>query len=200
MHNLTHWLFASPWWILAIGGAAAVAFLLFALSRRDRRLTRIAGGFAALVLVWLVAGLIIATPVERARDRTEAMINAYEDADWDTLAALVDPETRFSSMLKGNEIVLAARKTHEELEHGGKILITRLDAERDNLGILVDVRIISEQRNEFAPRVSTSWRFDYRLRGDQWKLETIEFLPTESMDEDTMRRNVRIPPELADKR
>jgi hypothetical protein len=199
MHNLTHWLFAAPWWILAIGGAAAVAFLLFALSRRDRRLTRIAGGVAALVVLWVLAGLVIATPVERARDRTEAMINAYENSDWDALSALIDPETRFANMLKGHDIVLAAQRTHEEMEHG-EILITRVESNRDDLGILVDVRIISEQKSQYVPRLSTAWRFDYRKRGEDWKLEQIEPLPTDTMDKDTILRNVRLPPELADQR
>lgn len=199
MHNLTHWIFASPWWILAIAGAAAVAFLLFALSRRDRRLTRIAGIFAGVILLWVLAGLVIATPVESARNRTRAMINAYENSDWDTLSELVDPETRFANMLKGPDIVSAAKQTHEEMAHG-RILITKIEADRDDLGILVDVRIVSEQKNEFVPRVATSWRFDYRLRGDEWKLEEINPLPTEHMDEETVLRNVRLPPELADKR
>jgi hypothetical protein len=101
-------------------------------------------------------------------------------------------------MLKGQDIVSAARQTHEEMAHG-RILITRIEADRDDLGILVDVRIVSEQKNEFVPRVATSWRFDYRRRGDQWKLEEISPLPTEHMDEETVLRNVRLPPELADK-
>ena len=199
MHTLTHWLFATPWWILAIAGAAVVAFLLFALSRRDQKLTRIGAALVAAVVVWVLAGLIINTPVERARDRTEAMVRAYEASDWQTLSTLVDPETRFANMLKGQDIVKAAQQTHEELEHG-EIMITRVETIRDGAGIRVIVRVLSEQKNAYVPRLSTAWRFDYTQRGDRWELEKIEPLPTDTMDPDTILRNVKLPPELADQR
>ncbi len=195
MNDLARWLFAAPWWLLAVAGAAAVAFALFALSRRDGRLVKAAVGLIVLVALWAVLGLAIATPAERAESRTRAMIEAYEGSDWDTLATLVDDETRFSTLLKGQDIVRAARLTHEELEHGS-IEINSVEVQQDPGGIQVFVRIISEQRSEFVPRLPTSWRFDYVKRGDEWKLERIEPLATDHVDPNTILRNVRIPPEV----
>ena len=47
---------------------------------------------------------------------------------------------------------------------------------------------------------TTGWRFDYRRLGDQWRLERIDPVTTEHIDQAAILRNVRIPPELQGRR
>ena len=78
MDQAGEWIFNAPWWLLAGAGAAAAAFLLWALSRGDRKLARAAVGGVLLVVVWTALSLVFTTPIERARARTVELIGAYE--------------------------------------------------------------------------------------------------------------------------
>ena len=193
MNRVVETLFAAPWWVSAIVAAGVIAFLVFALARGNRKLGRAAGAAVTLVALWLVLGLMIHTPVERASDRTQDIVAAYERADWAALGGLLDPETRFANLLKGPDIVSAAELTRQELAHED-VRVLSVESERDPLGIRVSVRVFTQ------PRLVTAWRFDYRKRGDEWKLERIDPLPTDQIDPATILRNVRIPPELANGR
>lgn len=199
MKVVTESVFAAPWWLLAIAGAAALAFLFLALARPAAKLKRLALALALLVAAWAGLAVVIKTPTERAVHRTEAMIAAYQRADWEELGALIDNDTRFASLLRGAEIVEAARLTHEQYGQI-EIRITRMESKRDDVGVLVFVRVAAPQTNDYVSRGSTAWKFDYRKRGDVWKLEHIEPMATESFEPASILRNIRIPPHLEDRR
>lgn len=196
MDNISQWLFAAPWWVLAIAFAAALALLFVSLSRTEKRLRQAAVLVLLLVLIWAVVGLVVETPVEEVRGRTVEMIEAYEQTDWERLSQLVDEETRFSTMLRGQEIVDAAKLTHDALQHG-EITVSSVETQRDGLGILVIVRVTSEQQNQWVPRLTTLWKFDYRKYGGEWQLERVEPMATEHLDPVNILRNVRIPESAA---
>lgn len=185
------WLFAAPWWLLATAGAAAAALVAYGLAKPASRLRRISL-IAVLVLVaWVVAGILVQTPTERAVSRTTALVRAYEAADWKRLTELIDDETRFDGMLVGQEIVEAAKLTHEAIgQH--PITISQVASRADDLGVVVSLRIRSESSQSVHP-FSTAWKFDYRRLGEQWRLDRIEFVPTEGSDASLVRRNVRMP-------
>lgn len=153
---------------------------------------------SAAAAVWLVTAMLIATPTERARARTEAMIAAYDQADWQQLGQLLDEETRFAGILKGQEIAEVARLTHQELSHQGRIRVGGIETRRDDVGVLVFVRVGIEATDQFTYRGYTGWKFDYRKRGDEWRLERIDPI-AEQIDPAVILRNLRIPPEIANR-
>ena len=195
MDQAGEWIFNAPWWLLIAVGVAAVAFLLWSLSRGDKQLARAAVGAVLLAVLWAALSLAVTTPIELARARTLGLVRAYEAKDWARFASLIDPETRFHTLLKGQEITDAARLTHDSLRTG-TIRVTSVDEKRDGLGVIIDVRILSEQDTAYARSAITAWRFDYRKRGDAWKLEHIDPLPTEQVDLPNILRHVQLPPGL----
>lgn len=199
MGVVTESIFAAPWWLLAITGAAALAFLFLALARSTAKLKRIALALALLVAAWAGLAIAIKTPTERAVHRTEAMIEAYQRADWEELGTLIDNDTRFANLLRGPEIVEAARLTHEQYGRI-EIRISRMESKRDDVGVLVYVRIATAPANDYVARGPTAWKFDYRSRSGAWRLESIEPIATDSFEPATILRNIRMPPQLEDRR
>ena len=191
MAEASEWLFNAPWWLLAAAGAVAVGFLLYALARTDKRLTRAAIGAIVLAALWAILTLTVSTPLEQSRARTVGLVEAYEARDWTRFGSLLDEETRFNNQLKGQEITEAAQLTHENLRTGS-IRITDVEERRDGAAILIDVRIISEMESAYRS-VPTAWRFSFHERGSGWKLEHIDPMPTEQVDLPTILQHVRFP-------
>lgn len=195
---LDEWLFAAPWWLLATAGAAAVALLLYALAKASAAFRRTGLLAVLLIAAWAVAGLLVETPTERAVARTRDLIISYEQDDWNRLRQLIDEDTQFAGMLRGNEIVEAARLTKEAVgEH--EFSVSQLQARRDQLGVVVTLRV-NAQTTQSVHGFSTGWRFDYRRLGDQWRLERIEIVATETADQSIIMRHLRIPPEAQGRR
>ena len=198
MAALGEWLFAAPWWLLATVGAGAVAMVVFAFARTDRRIRRMGILAVLAVAIWAAASLAVETRTEFAIKQTREMVSAYQREDWTRLGQLIDEETRFKNLLMGQEIVEAARLTQEAIGNN-PLTITRIETRRDGVGILVILRVRTHPAQSVQP-VTTAWSFDYRKLGDEWRLDRIEPLATEHIDPNTILRNVRVPVDLKERR
>ena len=198
MAAVNEWLFAAPWWLLATAGSASVALLIFAFARVGRRPRQLAILAVLGVVSWAAASAVVETATEMAVTRTREMVAAYEQADWTRLSQLIDAETRFSSLLRGQEIVEVARLTQASIGRH-PLTITQIRTRRDDVGVLVSIRIRTQPAQSALPFV-TAWGFDYRKLGDAWRLERIEPDTTEFGDQNTVLRNLRLPPDLENRR
>lgn len=189
MDQVQQWLFETAWWLVAALAVIALVVTLFALLRKDKAL-RTAGLVALLVAVgWLLATLLVVTPRERALERTQAIVVAYDAQDWAALRSLIDDQTRFDDWLVGEQIVDAARATRQSLRQQG-VSLTDASATQDAAGVRVDIEVVSEQ-DEIIDRLRTAWRFEYVERGNQWVLDRILPLPTDHLNPEDIRRRVR---------
>lgn len=192
MESVTEWIFNAPWWLLVAAGGVSVGLLLWALGRQDKPVIR--GALIAMVAVglWTVLSLVIRTPQEKAADRVEAIVEAFDGEKWDHLGGLIEPETRFANWLKGPEITEAARQTKEQ-RGITSVSLRSLEVQRDDAGIRVIAHVRSEHATSLMPHLTTLWRFDFNHRGDEWRLEFIEPLPTERLDVPGILRQIERP-------
>ena len=198
MATLEEWLFGAPWWLIAMAASGSLALLVFALARRNRRLKLVSLPALGLCVLWGVASYWVETPTETSVQRTREMVRCYEQQDWNRLSELVDDETHFAGLLRGREIVEAARLTHEAMGLP-PVTVTHLESVRDDIGVVVNLRVRAQPTNSIHP-FTTGWRFDYRRLGDTWRLERIDPVATEHVDQAAILRNVRLPPEVQGRR
>jgi hypothetical protein len=184
--------------LLAIAGSGAIALLVFGIARGHRGLRRAAAVVVLAVAVGALVSWLVETPREMALRRTEEMVLAYAASDWARLDQLIDADTRFASLLKGHEIVEAAQLTQEALG-ANPISISRMEAHRDDVGVVVTFRVRTEVPQIMHP-ITTGWRFDYRRLAGQWRLDRVDPLATEQIDENAILRNVRLPPSAEGRR
>ena len=193
MDAVTEWLFDAPWLVLVPLALAAFLALGFGVLRDNRR-ARQAGLLAvAAVAIWAALSYFVRTPVEAAVDRTRGLAAAFDKQDWPAFAKLIDPETRFYSRLKGQQITEAARLTHDATA-AREVRVLGTEARRDGEAISVTMRVMSQHDSAALRTVVTLFRFDFHRRGGAWKLEAIEPLPTETFDAPAYLRFLVVPP------
>ena len=189
MSDLQNWLFDAPWWIPLAAGVFGLLMALWAMPRRDKLFVRIGLAIVLASAVWYLLAVYVKTPEERAMERVEAIVEAFDNENWDRLDGLIDPDTRFANRAKGSEITRAAESTDDRLDIRD-VSVTSIEARRDGLGIIVDVRVHSQQQVSIINSLTTAWRFDFRERGGAWRLEHIEPRPTERLDVPSILRQV----------
>ena len=192
MDQIQQYLFATPWWLVAGLVAISLGGLAWALLKRDAKL-RNALLIALLVTVgWLAATTLVTTPIEMAERRTNALVDAYNAADWNAFADNIDAQTRLtggSASIVGEQITLAAEATRRSRDDG-EVSITSTEVRKDAAGIRVDISVVAEA-DEFYGPFRTAWRFDYVERGGVWFLDRIEVLPTDRIKPEDIMRRVR---------
>ena len=188
MSSLTETLLGPAWYLPVAALVLAGIVLLFGLVRRDKA-ARAAGAVAlALAAIWLIAASVVVTHRESALAQTRAAVEAYDDADWPALDAVIDDDTRFDNDLVGGEIVRAAEATHDALAHSSVDLAT-IDAEQSGGRVTVDFEVVSLQGGP-VPRLRTAWRFEFARRDGQTVLDRITILPTEQIDPEQIRGQI----------
>lgn len=102
----------NPAWYYPVAGAllAAAAFVYFNNRQQERARTGavVAAGAA---LLWMLAALLVSTPIEKAEARARALVAAVDEGDWDAFRVLLDPNTALPQLgwLGGEQITERAR-------------------------------------------------------------------------------------------
>ena len=193
MSVVSEWLFNAPVLVLGPIALAAALALAYGLLRGEARVWRPALAAVAVVALWASLSYFVRTPVESAVARARGLAAAFEAGDWAGFDKLLDPETRFYSRLKGPQITEAARLTREATGATDvRVLGTR--ATRDGEAIAVTMRVLSQHTAVMTRTVVTLFRFDLHRRNGQWRLESIEPLPTENFDATAYLRFLVMPP------
>lgn len=175
---MTRLLFDAPWWLPTVLAFLGVA-LFWNGNRRSETKVRNAGlAFVLAAVAVMAVSYFVDTDVEKASNRSKALVRAVEGRDWATLKATLDPLTSLHVLggieLYGSrdEIIAAAQKAVDQ--YGLKnVRILNTVAEQTDTVINVTMFLLSEQDTAAAGTITTTWQFEWQQSGETWSLVRI---------------------------
>ena len=186
-------LFDAPWWL-----PTGLVFLGIALFWNGNRRSETKVRNAGLLFVLAAAAVMLVshyvdTDVERATDRSKALVRAVQQRDWATLKTTLDPLTSLH-VLGGiqlydsrDEIIAAAQKAVDQ--YGLRnVRILNTNAEQTDTVIVVTMFLMSEQDTAAAGTITTTWQFEWQQSGEQWSLVRITNMKIGNMQGETAAR------------
>lgn len=187
---MTDLLFDTPWWLPALIAAAGAVVFVTGNNRLERNVKLAGLGLVGLAVLLTVVSYFVDTAKETAERRTQALVDAFERADWPAMTAILDPTTTVSLVSfrmydNRDEIMDAAKAAHGE--RGVKsVNVLNMNTEQADTVITVTVGLLSEQDALGYPFPST-WEFQWQQTADGWALVDVRAITIGQSSGDQLR-------------
>ena len=167
----THWL----WWISAF--IVAVAVLLFARARADRRLMPLGTALLALSVLWVLAAYFLDTPAERLHKVHLALAQAASTGDVDTIVSYLAPDVTISAEDVKMEAADKQTITDALKKYGVKestIISYTSTMESDNTA-RTKIQVITKMD---LGNIPTGWKLEWTdIPAKDWQITRAQYVP-----------------------
>lgn len=176
---MSEWLFNAPLWLPICLTGIGLVLLYFGNLRREKSTMRLGLGLLVVAGCLALLGWLVTTDREAVELQTRRLVQSVRDRDFTTLALLMDEDVQLKAVVtlyRGRgELTAGAQAT---LDRIGLRSVTILGMElQPAAGRRFEVFVNALSEQDIAPYpMTTSWRIDFELREQQWKVVTVEAL------------------------
>lgn len=171
-------IFDAPWWFPVLICTIGV-FVFVSGNRRQHVPTRNTGaGVFLLGLLVIVLTIFVDTPKKVARRETKQLIESAVTGDWTTFQSLLAPNSTFR-MMGSSPLCSDSQKLTDIAREGISRVhlraahIRSLEVEQNGRLVTASAGLMTEQDAAEAPIMQSSWQFDFREAGNEWRISEV---------------------------
>jgi hypothetical protein len=185
---MSDYLFDTPYWLLGVLGVAAIALLVSANSRQDKRLR--SAGLAVLGVAVMLALLsfFVDTDKEKVEKRTRQLVAAVEKKDRATVDRLLHPKARLGGRDGLDKAQILDRVgTAVDQFNIKSIRVTAMDVRATDEDIEVILSAAADlDMQVWSGAVPSDWRLVWEKSGGEWLVREIIPMKVPQMEVGTL--------------
>jgi hypothetical protein len=166
-------LFDAPWWLPTAFIGLGVALFVTGNNRQEKPLLRSGVVLVLLGVILAMVSYLVDTDLEKAVKRTDQLVAAVNQRDWQKFRSLLDAQTKVLDLTGPDQITEAAQLAVQRT-NVSNLRITGTDTQQMATVINVNIRVLSEQ---FGTSGVSDWQFQFQNLGRGWMLFKVQPLP-----------------------